>query len=474
MKQSLQLGISQQLTMTPQLQQAIKLLQLSTLDLQHEIQQILDSNIMLELEEESRQDLPITEKKEKTDDIDSDIPTELPTDANWDDIYDDVLPSALPASTVETPDFEAQKSTSETLQKHLLTQLALSTLSAKDYAIAIAIIDAINHDGYLTLSHEALHESLTTQIEDVDYDEISAVLHRIQNFDPIGIAVADLKECLSLQLYALPPSTPYKVKALELVNNHLELLATHEKYKLIKKLKITEIQLEQVITLIRSLDPKPGRKIGAFDSGYIIPDVFVSKHNGQWHIALNPNSTPKLKVNTAYSNFIKRADNSVDNTCMKNHLQEAKWFIKSLQGRNETLLRVAKCIIEKQTDFLEFGAVAMKPMILRDIAEELELHESTISRVTTQKYMTTPNGIVEFKYFFSSHVSTVTGGECSAIAIRAFIKELILNEPKNKPLSDEKISIILKEKGIKVARRTVAKYREGMSIASSSQRKRLL
>ncbi len=474
MKQSLQLGISQHLTMTPQLQQAIKLLQLSTLDLQQEIQQILDSNIMLEVEEDAPQETPTVDKKETADETSSDIPTELPTDANWDDIYDDTLPSALPASNAETSDFEAQKSASETLQNHLLKQLELSTLSSKDHAIAITIIDAINQDGYLTLSLDILYEDLARQIDDLDSDELTAVLHRVQNFDPIGIAAVDLKECLSLQLQALPPSTAYKEKALELVDRHLELLATQEKYKLIKKLKITEIQLEQVITLIRSLDPKPGQKIGEFDSGYIIPDVFVSKRNGQWHISLNPSNTPKLKVNAAYSSFIKRADSSVDNTCMKNHLQEAKWFIKSLQGRNETLLRVAKCIVEKQTDFLEFGAVAMKPMILRDIAEELALHESTISRVTTQKYMTTPNGIVEFKYFFSSHVSTVAGGECSAIAIRAFIKELILNEPANKPLSDEKISIILKEKGIKVARRTVAKYREAMSIASSSQRKRLL
>ena len=470
MKQSLQLGMSQQLTMTPQLQQAIKLLQLSTLDLQQEIQQILESNIMLDVEEELPKSNSTEDKKEKIDKINDDIPIELPTDANWDDIYDDIPPS----SATNTLDFEAQNSASETLHDHLLRQLELSILSPKDHAIAIAIIDAINHDGYLTLSHDTLYEGLATQIDDLDPDELTAVLHRVQYFDPIGIGASDLKECLCLQLQVLPPSTPYKEKALELVRFHLELLATHEKLKLLKKLKITEIQLEQVITLVRSLDPKPGLMIGEFNAGHIIPDVYVAKRDGQWHITLNPNNTPKLKINRAYSGFIKRADNSADNLCMKNHLQEAKWFIKSLQGRNETLLRVAKCIVEKQAAFLEFGAMAMKPMILRDIAEELELHESTISRVTTQKYMNTPNGIVEFKYFFSSHVSTVTGGECSAIAIRAFIKELIVNEPSNKPLSDEKISTLLKEKGIKVARRTIAKYREAMSIASSSQRKRLL
>jgi RNA polymerase sigma-54 factor len=473
MKQSLQLGMSQQLTMTPQLQQAIKLLQLSTLDLQYEIQQILDSNIMLE-EEEVKPALITEDKKEKTDDLDKDIPTELPTDANWDDIYDDMLPSTLPVSSLEAIDFEAQNSASETLHDHLLKQLDLSVLSDKDHAIAIAIIDAINEEGYLTLSQAALYESLIPQIDALDLEEVIAVLHRIQHFDPIGIGANNLKECLCLQLQVLPPSTAYKGKALELVSFHLDLLVAQEKLKLIKKLKITEIQLEQVITLIRSLDPKPGLMIGEFDLGYIIPDVYVAKKEGQWTITLNPSNTPKLKINAVYSSFIKRADNSTDNICMKSHLQEAKWFIKSLQGRNETLLRVATCIVEKQTKFLEYGAMAMKPMILRDIAEELELHESTISRVTTQKYMNTPNGIVEFKYFFSSHVSTVGGGECSAIAIRAFIKELIINESARKPLSDEKISIILKEKGIKVARRTVAKYREAMSIASSSQRKRLL
>ncbi len=226
--------------------------------------------------------------------------------------------------------------------------------------------------------------------------------------------------------------------------------------------------------MIRSLDPKPGRKLQSFDSEYVVPDVFVVKRDGVWQVNLNPDIAPKLRINPFYSGLIKRADNSKDNVSMKDHLQEAKWFIKSLYGRNETLLRVAQSIVERQTDFLEHGAIAMRPMVLRDIAEELELHESTISRVTTQKYMHTPNGIVEFKYFFSSHVSTTEGGECSAIAIRAFIKELIANELPSKPLSDDKISKLLQEKGIKVARRTVAKYREAMSISSSSQRKRLL
>jgi len=251
-------------------------------------------------------------------------------------------------------------------------------------------------------------------------------------------------------------------------------LATHEQSKLMRKLGVTERQLDEVVALIRTLDPKPGAQIQDSDSEYVIPDVYVVKQNGTWRVNLNPDIAPKLRINPFYSGMIKRADNSKDNTCMKDHLQEARWFIKSLQSRNDTLLRVAQCIVEKQVGFLEHGSIAMKSMVLRDIAEELELHESTISRVTTQKFMHTPNGIVEFKYFFSSHVSTEGGGECSSTAIRAFIKELISNENLAKPLSDSKIAELLKEKGINVARRTIAKYREAMLISSSSQRRRIL
>ncbi len=483
MKQSLQLRMGQQLTMTPQLQQAIKLLQLSTLDLQQEIQQALESNIMLEVEEETlKAETPAQEaKKEDSTEISSagsqtEIPEELPVDTSWDDIYDgSSLPASTPASvSADMPELEVQHSRAESLHEHLIWQLELSQVSAKDHAIAVVIIDAVNGDGYLGITPEEIYQSLTEQMEDLEFDEVEAVLHRVQNFEPTGIAAIDLSDCLSLQLQALPPSVLHKDIAIELVEKHIDLLASQELSKLVKKLGISETRLEQVVALIRSLDPKPGTQLQTSDSEYVIPDVFVSKRDGQWRVSLNPDIAPKLRVNPFYSGMIKRADNSRDNTSMKDHLQEAKWFIKSLQGRNETLLRVAKCIVEKQTAFLEHGAVAMKPMVLRDIAEELELHESTISRVTTQKYMHTPNGIVEFKYFFSSHVSTVGGGECSATAIRAFIKELIANESPSKPLSDEKISILLKEKGIKVARRTVAKYREAMSISSSSQRKRLL
>lgn len=482
MKQSLQLRLGQQLTMTPQLQQAIKLLQLSTLDLQQEIQQALDSNMMLEvIEDEVARPLELDNIVSKVDNSDhetcegsqTDIPDELPVDISWEDVYDTAqLSMSNPAA--DTYEFEAQRTKSETLQEHLLWQLELTQFSERDIEIAKSIIDSINSDGYLIGSLKEIYAGLQTQLDDLDYDEVEAVLHSVQNFDPAGVGAINLQDSLRLQLIQTPESNPYRAKALELVVNYLDLLAGQDQAKLLKKLDVDERQLTHIISLIRSLDPKPGAKIQDGEEEYIIPDVYVSKLNGHWQVQLNPDIAPKLRINPVYSNLIKRSDNAQDNACMKDHLQEARWFIKSLHSRNDTLLRVARCIVEKQGEFLEHGSIAMRPMVLRDIAEELELHESTVSRVTTQKYMHTPNGIVEFKHFFSSHVATDEGGECSATAIRAFIKELIASENVIKPLSDDKIAKLLQEKGIIVARRTVAKYREAMFIQSSSQRKRII
>ena len=482
MKQSLNLRLGQQLTMTPQLQQAIKLLQMSTLDLQQEIQQVLESNIMLEISEDennSNDDFSSIpdHKSENTDSFTSegsqtDIPDELPTDYSWDDVYENSSTSG--SSNTEPVEFESQRTNAPSLQDHLLWQMELTHFSERDHAIAIAIIDSTNEDGYLITSPDDIYEGLKNQFDDLDFDEVNAVLHRVQQFDPTGIAAIDLADCLRLQLLQLPPSTPYKEEALIVVTQHLKLLASQEQAKLLKKLDVTEQQLTKIVALIRSLDPKPGAKIQESESEYVIPDVYVSKRNNQWQVNLNPDIAPKLRINPFYSNLIKRADNSKDNVFMKDHLQEAKWFIKNLHNRNDTLLRVARSIIEKQTGFLDHGSIAMKPMVLRDIAEELKLHESTISRVTTHKYMHTPNGIIEFKYFFSSHVSTKDGGECSSTAIRSIIKELIDNENQERPLSDSKIAEFLQAKGINVARRTIAKYREAMLISSSSQRKRIL
>jgi RNA polymerase sigma-54 factor len=481
MKQSLNLRLGQQLTMTPQLQQAIKLLQMSTLDLQQEIQQALESNIMLEITDDEgglREGIPTSEKKlENADSFTSEgsqtnIPDELPVDSTWDDIYES---STAPSSgNTDTVEFESQRTNSSTLLDHLLWQLELTPFSERDHAIAMAIIDSVNEDGYLSSSPVDIYEGLQNQFDDLDFDEVNAVLHRVQQFDPPGVAAIDLSDCLRLQLLQLPESTAYRKEALLIVTRYLKLLASHEQAKLLRKLDVNERELSEIVTLIRTLDPKPGAQIQEPESEYVIPDVYVAKHNDQWVVNLNPDIAPKLRINPFYSTLIKRADNSKDNVCMKDHLQEAKWFIKNLHNRNDTLLRVARSIVEKQTAFLDHGSIAMKPMVLRDIAEELKLHESTISRVTTHKFMHTPNGIIEFKYFFSSHVSTKDGGECSSTAIRSFIKELIDNENQGRPLSDSKIADFLQAKGINVARRTIAKYREAMLISSSSQRKRIL
>jgi RNA polymerase sigma-54 factor len=482
MKQSLHLRLGQQLTMTPQLQQAIKLLQMSTLDLQQEIQQALESNMMLEVSEDENTVAQVAdaapEKKIENSDThtsegsQTDIPDELPIDSSWDDIYENVMESGN--SSTESMEFETQRCKSSTLLDHLLWQLEISRFSERDHAIALAIIDSVNENGYLRNSPQEIFQGLQNQLDDLDFDEVNAMLHRVQNFDPSGVAAIDLSDCLRLQLQQLPETTPYRKEALVVVSQYLNLLATQEQDKLMRRLGVTVRQLDEIVALIRTLDPKPGAKIQDSDSEYVVPDVYVRKQNGKWQVHLNPDIAPKLRINPFYSALIKRADNSKDNACMKDHLQEAKWFIKSLHSRNDTLLRVARSIVEKQTEFLEHGPIAMKPMVLRDIAEELELHESTISRVTTQKFMHTPNGIFEFKYFFSSHVSTEEGGECSSIAIRAFIKELIGSENLARPLSDKKIADFLQAKGINVARRTIAKYREAMFISSSSQRKRIL
>ncbi|MGH8474438.1 MAG: RNA polymerase factor sigma-54 [Methylococcales bacterium] len=481
MKQSLQLRLNQQLTMTPQLQQAIRLLQLSTLDLHQEIQQVLDSNMMLEAVEDEpapgdeRSERKQSDRSETTSEgSQTNIPDELPVDSSWEDVYDNVQSPGSSTTATDNQDFETYRSSSPTLVDHLLWQMELAKFSEQDRAIAIAIIDSINSEGYLISTIEDIHLGLLNQMEDLEIEEVIAVLHSIQNFDPPGVAAASLSDCLRIQLCQLPDDVKWKNTAIELVTHALDLLAAQNQPRLKRLLDLNDEQLDEVIALIRSLNPRPGSAIENHEPQYVIPDVYVTKKKGRWHVSLNPDIAPKLRVNPYYSGMIKRADNSVDNACLRNHLQEARWFLKSLQSRSETVLKVARCIVERQKDFLEYGPIAMKPMVLRDIAEEVEMHESTISRVTTQKYIHTPKGIHEFKYFFSSHVPTDGGGECSSTAIRAFIEELIGNEPPAKPLSDHKISLVLKDKGINVARRTIAKYREAMAIPPSNERKRIL
>lgn len=516
MKQSLQLRLGQHLTMTPQLQQAIRLLQLSTLELQTEVQQALEANPLLELAEEgefesalagggletssegdtggSDEFLPPTPMdigvdtgggmgmdeqpvvsgatSEATLDLQSsDMPDDLPVDSSWDDVYDSIAPQTQ-GSDQDGRDYEIQGESVEGLHEHLMWQMQLTPFSDTDRAIATSLIDSISDDGYLTSPLEEIRAGLHSDL-DVELDEVEAVLHRLQHFDPPGVAARDLRECLLIQLQQYDPATPWRAQALQLVREHLDLLAGRDYAQLMRRMKLTQPELSQVNALIQTVNPRPGSIFSSKASEYVIPDVVVTKKRGAWRVELNPEAMPRVRVNARYANMIRRADNSTDNTYLKNHLQEARWFIKSLQSRSETLLKVASCIVERQRAFLDYGPEAMKPLVLHDVAEVVGMHESTISRVTTQKYMHTPQGIFELKYFFSSHVSTATGGVCSATAIRALIKKLVAAESPQKPLSDSQLAEILSEQGINVARRTVAKYREAMSIAPSSERKRM-
>jgi RNA polymerase sigma-54 factor len=488
MKQSIQLRLGQQLTMTPQLQQAIRLLQLSTLELQTEIQNALDSNPMLEQGEAEAEtpeahgpgEIERTRETvaEETDaslgnDRTDTIPDDLPVDSNWDDIFDTGATSySAPGADDRRDTYESISASRGDLHDHLYWQLDMTNLSEADRVIATTLIDAIDEDGYLTQDLAEIQRNLALEME-IEPAEVEAVLHCIQQFDPVGVGARHLGECLSLQLAQFEPGTPWLKEAGLLIREHLNLLGNHDYNTLIRRMRLAKDDLQHVIHLIQSLNPRPGSQFSATEPEYIIPDVYVRRHEGNWQVELNAESIPKLRINSLYANMVKRANNSKDNTYLKNNLQEARWFLKSLQSRHETLLKVANCIVVRQRAFFEYGDEAMKPMVLRSIADEVSMHESTISRVTTRKYMHTPRGIYEFKYFFSSHVSTEAGGECSATAIRAIIKKLVAAENPARPLSDSKMASLLAEQGIQVARRTIAKYRESLSIAPSNERKRL-
>ena len=498
MKQSLQLKLGQQLTMTPQLQQAIRLLQLSTLDLQQEIQEALDSNPLLEVAEDDDQ-APADSGESGTESLtasegpmqsqadaagDNDdwqgadetlLPDDLPVDTQWDDLLPSAsAPPPLPED-FEDSDVETRNAPSESLQQQLLWQLSLTRLSDLDRLIAMAIIDATDENGRVATPLEEIHQSLThlTSTE-IDLEEVTAVLHRLQQFEPPGVCTMDLQECLLVQLRQLPPNTPWLEQARIILTRHLNQLGNGDYQQILRRMRLTEDELKEVLALIQSLDPNPGQNAVQQSVEYVVPDVFVSKRNGRWLVELNPDIAPRLRINSNYAGLIKRADSSADNTFLRDNLQEARWFLKSLHSRNETLMKVATKIVEHQRNFLEYGEEAMKPLVLHDIAEAVEMHESTISRVTTQKYMHTPRGIFELKYFFSSHVATTAGGECSSTAIRALIRKLVAAESPRKPLSDNKIAQLLEEQGIKVARRTIAKYRDTLLIPPSNERKRLV
>ena len=516
------------------------MLQLSTLDLKNEIQEALDSNPMLEMTEEegqnqgdgnssessattaaeqtnsSTEDTSTTSQENESVDLSSTetIPDDLPVDSDWEDVYQSSMPATAGSTSSgsgsgDDYNFEERNGTTETLYDHLMWQLNLTPFSDVDRVIAIAVVEAIDERGYLTVSVEDILATVSTrevaaegnesdlsdsipstvtdtdtdldssdhdssELDDLELDEVEAVLHRIQQFDPPGVAARDLADCIVIQLKQLPPETPYINEAQTVANEYLSLLGTRDYAQIMRKTKLKEADLKAVIELIQTLDPTPGDQISPSTTEYVIPDVIVTKKEDCWSVELNPETAPKLGINSGYASLVKRADNSDANNYLRNNLQEARWFIKSLQSRNETLLKVSSKIVEHQKGFFEYGEEAMKPLVLHDIAEAVEMHESTISRVTTQKFMHTPQGIFELKYFFSSHVATTSGGECSSTAIRAMIKKMVAAENPKKPLSDSKIANFLAEQQIKVARRTIAKYRESMNIPPSNERKRLV
>ncbi|WP_096159017.1 RNA polymerase factor sigma-54 [Escherichia coli] len=477
MKQGLQLRLSQQLAMTPQLQQAIRLLQLSTLELQQELQQALESNPLLEqIDTHEEIDTRETQDSETLDTADAleqkEMPEELPLDASWDTIYTAGTPSGTSGDYIDDELPVYQGETTQTLQDYLMWQVELTPFSDTDRAIATSIVDAVDETGYLTVPLEDILESIGD--EEIDIDEVEAVLKRIQRFDPVGVAAKDLRDCLLIQLSQFDKTTPWLEEARLIISDHLDLLANHDFRTLMRVTRLKEDVLKEAVNLIQSLDPRPGQSIQTGEPEYVIPDVLVRKHNGHWTVELNSDSIPRLQINQHYASMCNNARNDGDSQFIRSNLQDAKWLIKSLESRNDTLLRVSRCIVEQQQAFFEQGEEYMKPMVLADIAQAVEMHESTISRVTTQKYLHSPRGIFELKYFFSSHVNTEGGGEASSTAIRALVKKLIAAENPAKPLSDSKLNSLLSEQGIMVARRTVAKYRESLSIPPSNQRKQLV
>lgn len=443
MKQGLQLRLSQQLAMTPQLQQAIRLLQLSTLELQQELQQALENNPLLE--QTDLHDEIDTQQPQDNDPLDTadaleqkEMPEELPLDASWDEIYTAGTPSGPSGDYIDDELPVYQGETTQSLQDYLMWQVELTPFSDTDRAIATSIVDAVDDTGYLTVSLDEIRESMGDV--EVDLDEVEAVLKRIQRFDPVGVAAKDLRDCLLIQLSQFDKSTPWLEEARLIICDHLDLLANHDFRTLMRVTRLKEEVLKEAVNLIQSLDPRPGQSIQTGEPEYVIPDVLVRKHNGRWTVELNSDSIPRLQINQHYAAMCNSARNDADSQFIRSNLQDAKWLIKSLESRNDTLLRVSRCIVEQQQAFFEQGEEYMKPMVLADIAQAVEMHESTISRVTTQKYLHSPRGIFELKYFFSSHVNTEGGGEASSTAIRALVKKLIAAENPAKPLSDSKLT----------------------------------
>jgi RNA polymerase sigma-54 factor len=458
LKPSLQLKLGQSLTMTPQLQQAIRLLQLPVLDLNAQIQEALEENIMLEMED--LPDVPRT-SNETTAEIET-----LRAEDNW-QVQAAERTQDSGWNGEGRPISEFADESGQTLREHLLWQLEMENFTTRQIFIGEAIVDSINDDGYLTIDLDEVAASISEDSA-VTAEEIKETLRKVQRLDPVGVGARSLSECLILQLRQLEASTPGLQLAIDLAERHLDLVASRDYGELRRSLRTTEEDLHTALALVRGCNPKPGQAVSPSSAEYVIPDVFVRKIDNRWQVEISPTGVPRLSVNQQYARLLR---GSGDHAALRSQLQEARWLIRSLEIRNETLTKVATSIVTRQTEFLEHGDESMRPMVLRDVAEEIGMHESTISRVTTNKYMHTPRGIFEFKYFFSSHLSSVDGQDQSSTSVRAKIRKLIGSENPAKPLSDSKIASLLADEGITVARRTVAKYREAMNITSSSERK---
>ena len=461
MKQSLHLRLRQQQLMTPQLQLAIRLLQLSSMDLQAEIQQQVDSNPLLELTP-SEDSIEPSVESDSTDDQDFD-------DIHWSQMY--TYPNKRSDFNEESRHYDALSSCPLSLKEHIKWQFELTPITDKDHVIGLTIIDAMDENGYLTLSLTELHQSLHSKSCPVTITEIEAVRHLIQRIDPIGCGSFTLAESLLIQLDELPPETKHLSVTKQIIGKDIELLGKHDYRQLMKIYHIDEVSLEEVLSIIHHLNPNPGFCINIDKTSQTIPDLFVKKHHDRWTVALNPQTLPPLAINHYYVSLLKKTKTKADSLFLKSNLQAAEWFLKSIQNRQETLLKLARYIVDYQQDFFVLGAKAMKPMNQRDVACALNMHESTVSRATTEKFIYTPRGLFELKYFFSSRLSTEKGQSCSSTAIRALIKQLIANEDHQMPLTDSKMMELINQQGIHVARRTVAKYRIMMGILPSHERK---
>jgi len=463
--------------MAPQLQQAIRLLQLNRIELRDYIQEVIDANPLLDREENTGQPDPVRKEKsaefeERTDSRKSENEQEYSAD-DYDDPYwqpeqDQWVESAGWSDDFSERQFEDTSVTS--LREHLLAQIRLAHFNETDAAIATAIVYAVDDDGFLTDDIPEIRESLLPELR-VEDDEVLAVLHRVQRLEPVGVASRDPGECIRVQLRAQPTGTAGVELALRLARDFLQLVASNAYEEMLRETGATSENLKQALELIRSLEPRPGARFDNRRDEYLIPDVFVRRDGEEWVTTLSPESNPGLRLNKYYINMLRKSGGK-DAEYLKGRLQEARWLLSSLEMRNRTLLKVSQCIVDNQRSFLDEGEIAMKPLILKEVADQVGVHESTVSRATTRKYMLTPRGIFELKYFFSSHVRTVSGGMISATATKARIQVLVENEPPTQPLSDQEISDILRGTGICVARRTVAKYRESMGMGSSGERRR--